>query len=264
MHLSAPIPLDVPALAGVWRASELGHSTTPVQPTGHAALDAVLPGGGWPLGGLTELLQGPAHSEWRLLLPALAALQRRPQPAPVVLVGAPHTPMGPALAAQGAQPSQWLWVQGDTPAARLWATGQALQCREVLAVIAWLPDAQPAGLRRLQVAAQQHSKWLWVWRPASARGQASPAPLRLALHASSDPAARLEVTVFKRRGPALTEPVVLGATAPPLTALLSARPHGGQSARLVVPAAQSALWPTPMPVTHGAHAVDRLAANDPA
>ena len=40
--------------------------------SGFAALDAELPGGGWPAGSLTELLLGsPGLGEWRLLAPVL-------------------------------------------------------------------------------------------------------------------------------------------------------------------------------------------------
>ena len=64
------------ALGGgaVWRADELARNTGATRPTGHAALDAVLPGGGWPVGALVEVLQPQAgQGEWRLLAPALAA-----------------------------------------------------------------------------------------------------------------------------------------------------------------------------------------------
>ena len=46
----------VPTPAGVWRADALDAGAAPAFTTGHAALDAALPGGGWPLGALVELL----------------------------------------------------------------------------------------------------------------------------------------------------------------------------------------------------------------
>ena len=61
---------------------------------------------------------------WQLLLPALA---QGGQGGPVVLVGAPWVPFGPALAAQGLPPERLLCVQADAPAARLWAAEQALR-----------------------------------------------------------------------------------------------------------------------------------------
>lgn len=40
----------------VWRGNELSHRATGVRPSGWAELDAELPGGGWPLQSVTEVL----------------------------------------------------------------------------------------------------------------------------------------------------------------------------------------------------------------
>ena len=57
----------------VWRGDELGSADAAVLATGHGALDAELPGGGWPVGAMTEVLQSsPQLHVWQLLLPALA------------------------------------------------------------------------------------------------------------------------------------------------------------------------------------------------
>ncbi|KAH1300297.1 hypothetical protein KXX47_000699, partial [Aspergillus fumigatus] len=45
LRLASHLPTSVP---GVWHADAMGAGTQRVQPTGHAALDAQLPGGGWP------------------------------------------------------------------------------------------------------------------------------------------------------------------------------------------------------------------------
>ncbi|MEI8324881.1 MAG: hypothetical protein WCH44_05835, partial [Betaproteobacteria bacterium] len=70
------VPIDpLLAAAGVWRADQLAHAASSVLVSGHPALDAQLPGGGWPVGALTELLQMQSGTgEWGLLLPALAQL----------------------------------------------------------------------------------------------------------------------------------------------------------------------------------------------
>ena len=225
--------------------------------TGHAALDLELPGGGWPVGALCEILQThAAQSEWRLLLPALVAAQQAAKPmtlpgqaglahaATVVLIAPPHAPFGPSLAAQGLAVQHLVWVKAHTPAERLWATEQALRCAAVAAVLAWLPQVQSAALRRLHLAAQEHSKLLFVMRPAQAQRESSPAPLRLILlgaqgvaqtsgqaaakaHGQSDeqmhvqtegrshehsnlqvPTA-LHLQLLKRRGPPLTQALVV-------------------------------------------------------
>jgi protein ImuA len=76
--MPSPTPVDrtLPDLANVWRAGELGSASLQTVATGYAALDGVLPGGGWPQGALVELLQPQAGLfEWGLVAPALAALQ---------------------------------------------------------------------------------------------------------------------------------------------------------------------------------------------
>ncbi len=207
--------------ADVWHAHALSQAPQQVLATGDAALDAQLPGGGWPVGALTEILQ-PAgvHSEWRLLLPALAACG----PAPVVLVGAPHVPFAPALAAQGLAARRLLQVQALSPALRLWAAEQALRCADVSAVLAWLPQARADALRRLQMAAAEYSKLLFVMRPASAQAEASPAALRLQVQPKSRPAwpDGIEVGLLKRRGPPLDQPLHLSGRTARMNLLLAA------------------------------------------
>ena len=73
----------------VWHADALARATGATVASGHAVLDAQLPGGGWPVGGLSEILQAQSgQHEWRLLLPALTQPDGRGRThAPVVLVG---------------------------------------------------------------------------------------------------------------------------------------------------------------------------------
>lgn len=69
---SSPSPLSERFGDAVWCADTMGHNTSATVATGHALLNAQLPGAGWPVGALSEILQ--AHTgqhEWRLLLPAL-------------------------------------------------------------------------------------------------------------------------------------------------------------------------------------------------
>jgi protein ImuA len=211
----------------VWHADALATPVGRVLATGDAALDAQLPGGGWPLGAMSEILQPEGvHSEWRLLLPALA----RSGTAAVVLVGAPHMPFGPALHAQGLRPQRLLWVQAQASAQRLWAAEQALRCAEVDAVLAWLPQARADQLRRLQMASAEFDKPLWVLRPEEARHESSPAVLRLwvglvDVDAADRPDA-LVVQVLKRRGPPLANALQLHARPAWLAGLLAASQPG--------------------------------------
>ena len=65
------------------------------------------------------------------------------------------SPSGPACRRRACRRERLLCVRAEKPAARLWAAEQALRCAEVAAVLAWLPQAKSAELRRLQMAAQQ-------------------------------------------------------------------------------------------------------------
>ncbi len=201
----------------VWHADELASPVAAVLATGHAALDAQLPGGGWQVGDMVEILQAQSgQNEWRLLLPALATSK----PGPVVLVGAPHMPFGPGLAAQGLALERLLWITATEPAPRMWACEQALCCTDVVAVLAWLPQARAEQLRRLQMAAGKHAKLLFVMRPAHARTESSPAALRLlvSLKAGND---GVQLEVLKRRGPPLAQAINLPARNRRMAALLA-------------------------------------------
>jgi len=217
----------------VWRADALAHASGEgsTLPSGHAALDAQLPGGGWPVGALCEILQPQAgQAEWRLLLPALRSLTQA-----VVLVAPPYVPFGPGLAAQGLNVQQLLWVQAQALAERLWAAEQALRCAGVGAVLLWLGPVRSEHLRRLHLAAQAHAKLLWVMRPVAAQDESSPAVLRLVLSEEAAGAAGAEgalaVQVQKRRGPPLAQALSLPARPAALAALLavgqtfSGQPH---------------------------------------
>jgi protein ImuA len=229
----------------VWRGRELAQAQERTRPTGHAVLDAQLPGGGWPLGSLVEILQREAQQHvWQLAGPALAEAMRRTRD-PAVLVHPPYQPFGPALRAQGIVPEHLLCVQADRPAARLWAAEQALRCADVAAVLAWLPQARAEDLRRLHLCAQAGEKLLLVFRGIEARGQSSPARLRLLVQGSEP----LEVTILKRRGPPLLQPLRLPAQPQKLSALLGVR-RARRTAAPTLPAGAS-------------HGLDRTAALAP-
>ena len=83
----------------VWRGQDAAPFASR-QPTGHAALDAALPGGGWPEAALSEILVATVGlGELRLVWPTLARLTRSGER--VVLVGPPHLPYPHAWLAAG-------------------------------------------------------------------------------------------------------------------------------------------------------------------
>ncbi len=208
------------ALASVWRADQWGRSATvggdgaaQQRATGHAALDAELPGGGWPTAGLTELLlAAPGGGELRLLGPGLSERS-------LLWIAPPFMPYAPALAALGLALDRLTVVTPDCAADAAWAAEQALRSGALGAVLWWeSPSARvptmPATLRRLHLAAMEGRTPLFALRPAAVRAQSSPAPLRLAIEPVGD--AKLAVDVFKRRGPPLAAPLVITLPGPAL------------------------------------------------
>lgn len=232
--LAAHLPAIDPAL--LWRGDEMASASGRTVSSGYPALDAELPGGGWPAQGLTELLLShPGSGEVRLLAPALRSFGDRP----VLWISPPAHPYAPALQQLGLSLDGLIWLTpaGLTDAA--WAAEQALRSKACAAVL-WWADAPAAVWRRLHLAAQDSGCPLWAMRSPAARQQASAAPLRL----WAEPAAggQLAVQAFKRRGPAMSAPVLLSL--PPAAPLLrrAAAPavEAGHAVARVAPALAAA------------------------
>ena len=180
----------------VWRGGGLAGASLPAVPTGFAELDRELPGGGWPVGGLVEILcAGEGIGELQLLLPALAALAAAGRR--IAWIAPPHLPYAPALAAAGIDLQQLVVVQASGRRDALWAMEQVLRAGACHAALVWLRGVRYAELRRLALAAGGHSTLALLFRPAQDASETSPACLRLAL----EPAAgKLAATILKRRG----------------------------------------------------------------
>ncbi len=203
---STALPLqpgfDVARLPGrvaemVWRGTELGAREGDTVATGFSALDAELPGGGWPRRALTEILQPqPSLCEWRLLAPGLRHLAS--EGGHILLVGPPKRPHAPGLAQVGLPAESLIWLATDTPSERLWTTEQLVKANPRGAILAWLPQVRAEQLRRLQVHAQACECPVFLFRPELAQRDASPAPLRVAASLGVDWS--LDVRILKRRG----------------------------------------------------------------
>jgi len=161
----------------VWRAGQ-GVAVRPDgEPSGHAALDALLPGGGWPRRALTELLL-PADGvgEIALLLPTLARLTATGER--VALIAPPYLPYAPAWQAGGVDLA-WLEVIQADPRQALWAFEQCLRSGACAAVLGWPQTADARALRRLQVAADSGDCCGFALRDRRHALNPSPAALRL-------------------------------------------------------------------------------------
>lgn len=217
----------------IWRGDALAVAAAPALASGFAALDAELPGGGWPRGQLTELLlESEGIGELSLLLPALVALATAGKR--VVMVAPPFFAHAPAWAAAGMPLEGLRWVfprqAGDSndihqtprgPETRrardaLWAGVEILRCGGVAATVLWLDSLFPRGipansLRRLHLAAGEGGGSAFLLRPEHRAAESSPAPLRLRLQAAGS---QLGIHLIKRRGPAARHPVFIDLPRP--------------------------------------------------
>lgn len=161
----------------LWHAGRSAKIGAEGEPTGHAALDALLPQGGWPRRALTELLL-PADGvgELELVFPTLARLTRAGQT--VVLIAPPYIPYAPAWQAAGVDLSQ-LQIVEAAPRDALWAFEQCLRSGACAAVLGWPTQADAQSLRRLQVAADSGDCLGFAFRDRRHLANASPAALRI-------------------------------------------------------------------------------------
>lgn len=210
----------LPDVAALWRGTEFGTALSATVTTGWEALDKELPGGGWPCGSLAEILSPqPSVLEWRLIGPALRRVVANG--GQIVVVGPPKHPHLPGLAHEGLNQRHLVWILADAPAERLWVTEQLIKSNAVGAVISWLPQARQEQIRRLQISAQACDGLVFLFRPESARHEASAAPLRL--HAIYGVDWELKVHVLKRRGPVHAGLVVLPSVPGGLSSVLTPR-----------------------------------------
>lgn len=219
----APLPEDAlpPGVAqALWRGSALGRPVVDTVSSGWAALDAELPGGGWPCRSVTEILTAqPAVLEWRLLGPGLRPVVDTG--GQIVVVGPPRRPHLPGLQHLGLSERQFIWIQAEAPAERLWVTEQIIKSNATGAIVAWLPKARSEQLRRLQVCAQACEGLVFLCRPEAARHEASAAPLRV--HAAAGEDWQLGVQLLKRKGPPHDRPLLLPSVPGGLSAVLTPR-----------------------------------------
>lgn len=213
---------------GVWRGGELEKAPRVVLPTGHAALDRELPGGGWPVGVLAEVLHDSVGiGEVKLLSASLATAAE--QDRLVAFIDPPHLPYAPALAQAGLPLDRVLVVRPLTHEDSLWAAEQTLRSGVCGALLLW-PERRTrnldyAWLRRLQMASEVGRAMTVLYRSTVAVRLATPAHLRLVLSVEEG---ALNIRIPKRRGPPLTQPVSLHALDRPRTALAPAATRGAR------------------------------------
>ncbi len=233
-------------LPGVWRA-DVGATPPGAVPSGHPTLDALLPGGGWPRGGLVELLSSHPGLQEAALLAPFWATQAQAQPAGrLAWVLAHHSPSrvhAPGLARLGVSPAQLWCLQPSTESDAAWAVEQMLRSTGVWGIWWITRHAQVQQLRRLQWAAQSRGIPVFVSRHLASRQDPSPAPLRL--HLQAGPEQTLQVRILKRQGPVYERPLVLSGAHPLALQPNSSAQHLTLSTR---PLAHVVDRPVPAPV----------------
>ncbi len=182
--MAAVVALDsLLAARTIWQAGRSAAFAADGEPTGHAALDALLPQGGWPRRALTELLL-PADGvgELALLLPTLARLTQAGSA--VAVIAPPYIPYAPAWQAAGVDLAL-LEIVEAAPRDALWAFEQCLRSGACAAVLGWPVQADGPALRRLQVAADSGECLGFALRER--RHAANPSAAALRLEAVRDP-----------------------------------------------------------------------------
>jgi hypothetical protein len=159
----------------VWRgaAPSASLSEAPAIPTGFPALDRELPGGGWPAGGLTELLgERDGIGELQLVLPALAALTRQGK-----RVQARAAP--PAVCTRtcrpGDRPDALVVVRAPGGVSALWAAGQVLRAGSCHALLARAATPAIPSCGALAVCWGPALPCALLFRPLAARHRPRPA-----------------------------------------------------------------------------------------
>ena len=179
----------------LWRGNQVSHQVKALS-SGYLTLDDVLPGNGWPIGAVTELVHDTAGcGELSLLLPVLARLSQKNQR--IVMVDPPWIPYPAALHGRGLALEKLLLVRSQNRSESLWACEQVVRGISGGAMLAW-PDAMSfSELRRLQLAAESTRKVVFLFRDQKAINVSSPAVLRLRLTADEGD---LQIRVLKCRG----------------------------------------------------------------
>lgn len=187
----------------LWRGRQ---SRTPAQahwPTGHAALDAALPWGGWPHSGLVDIDSHLPASPLRVFLPLIAAVTTAQRYA--AFIRPAWIPFSPGLQQAGITLERLLLLQANTESDARWLLESALRAPQCGLVLAWpATRTLPASLqRRWQLAAQAGQTLGLIYRPAGAsRPYLANAQLQLRLDAQS-------LQILKARGSHIRSTIAL-------------------------------------------------------
>jgi hypothetical protein len=185
-----------------WEGARRLDQEAPVS-SGAAAIDRLLPAGGFHRGTLVEWLAAGDGSGVESLALVAAREACRDGGALVVLDRAGDF-YPPAAVRLGIEPQGLIVVRVANEADHAWATDQVLRCPAVAAVVAWPERLEAKTFRRLQLAAEQGGSLGLLIRPERVRHEPSWADVRLLIEPlpTSSPVGdrRLKVQLLRSRG----------------------------------------------------------------
>ena len=164
--------------------------------TGYSQLDQYLPGGGWPIGALTEILLVNTEQPpiW-LIVPALAKLEYEKRwQAWIAPTGIPYAP---AIANTGIDISKTLVISPPTHKDILWATEQTLESGVCSAVLFWPHKMLTTTSHRLQIAAKNGHSFGLCFCSSKNTKHNTMATLRILFNPDYQGG---EITILKSRG----------------------------------------------------------------
>lgn len=188
----------------IWRLKDKVSSNNGEE-TGYPKLNAELPDGGWPLGSLTELLCNQTGiGEISLLMPVFKRFSQEGRN--IVLISPPYLPFARALEANDIRLERLVVVESSKDNFA-WVTERIIKAKSCGIVVAWdIAHTNYAQLRRLHLSAENSNALCMLYRSLNALQAPSPAPLRLALKASTH---GLEVQIAKRKGALMAKSISL-------------------------------------------------------
>ncbi|TCS38898.1 translesion DNA synthesis-associated protein ImuA [Reinekea marinisedimentorum] len=163
----------------IWTARHWQQTVIPAVSSQYAKLDEYLPGHGWPIGAITEVLFcSTGQGELRLLLPALAQLSQQDDRWQLWL-NPPFIPCAPSLTNWGFNTQRVILAQTHNANDSCHCLEKSLQTNGCQAVVAWLGKFDKALMRRLQLAAESAHVPVFLLRSSKFEHQPSVAALRL-------------------------------------------------------------------------------------
>lgn len=169
---------------------------TSFESTGLPRLDAQLPGGGWPVGAVTELCATHADiGALSALTPTLVRLTQANRK--VVLMAPDDLDAVEQLGEQGVR-LRHVSVMRAHEANALWAMEQKLRSGDIAMLIAWVDGIDNRDVRRLEIAARAGNALVMLFRKAGATRYSRASALHLLLRPGTD--GLLDIEVLKPRG----------------------------------------------------------------